>query len=290
MAILFLFCSVISVQAADMGEIHSGETKTGLQNPYPFSDDFESGLSNWIVSGHDWNLTTDSRSGNYSVTDSPDGNYPNNANAIITLAGIIDLSGSDSPVLTFWHKYSIAYRDYIYVEISTDGGWTWSELKSRYSDKYQSTWTLEQINLSDYKTSQVKIRFRLRETGSSESDGWYIDDVEITGINQLPVATFTYFPSNPIVNQTITFDASSSHDSDGGNITNYEWDFGDGNITSMTEAIITYSYSFAGNYAVNLTVTDDEGAKNSTNKTITVAAGFDTGTSASPRPTHLRHA
>ncbi|MCK4736724.1 MAG: hypothetical protein KAT65_29990, partial [Methanophagales archaeon] len=28
-AILFLLCLVISVQAADMGEIHSGETKTG---------------------------------------------------------------------------------------------------------------------------------------------------------------------------------------------------------------------------------------------------------------------
>ena len=91
----------------------------------------------------------------------------------------------------------------------------------------------------------------------------------MTGMNNPPVASFNYSPRNPVVNQTITFNASSSYDPDG-SITNYEWDFGDGNITNTTEAIITHYYSQAGNYTVNLTVTDDEGATNSTNKTITI--------------------
>jgi len=87
--------------------------------------------------------------------------------------------------------------------------------------------------------------------------------------NQLPIANFTYYPEKPAVNQSVTFDASSSYDPDG-KIMNYEWDFGDGNIMNTTHEIINHSYSEAGNYEVTLTVTDDEGAKNSTTKMITV--------------------
>ncbi len=104
-------------------------------------------------------------------------------------------------------------------------------------------------------------------------------------LNQPPIASFTYCPENPIVNQAITFNASSSYDPDG-KITNYEWDFGDGNITSTTEEIIKHSYSEAGNYEVTLTVTDDKGATNSITKIITVysQAIFDTGTPSNPYP------
>ena len=87
--------------------------------------------------------------------------------------------------------------------------------------------------------------------------------------NQPPIANFTYSPEKPVVNQSVTFDASSSYDPDG-NIMNYEWDFGDGNITNTTEEVIKHSYSEAGSYEVVLTVTDDKGATNSTTKMITV--------------------
>ncbi|RLE41958.1 hypothetical protein DRJ16_05465, partial [Candidatus Woesearchaeota archaeon] len=87
--------------------------------------------------------------------------------------------------------------------------------------------------------------------------------------NKPPVAFLTYSPENPVVNQTITFNASSSYDPDG-TITNYEWDFGDGNIMITTEEKINHSYLEAGIYEVTLTVTDDEGAKNSTTKMVTV--------------------
>ena len=83
-----------------------------------------------------------------------------------------------------------------------------------------------------------------------------------------PIANFTYSPENPVVNQTVTFNASSSYDPDG-NITNYEWDFGDG--TNGTGEMVNHSYSSTGNYTVILTITDDAGAKNSTNKTIAIS-------------------
>ena len=92
--------------------------------------------------------------------------------------------------MSFWHKYFIAGSDHGYVEISTNEGWTWSELQSY--NGFQSTWTKEQINLNDYDTySQVKIRFRLSDDGCcTESDGWYIDDVTIEG----------ELPPGPIIN------------------------------------------------------------------------------------------
>ena len=87
--------------------------------------------------------------------------------------------------------------------------------------------------------------------------------------SQHPYASFTYSPEYPIVNEKIIFNASSSYDPDG-NITKYEWDFGDGNITEVEEPVITHTYSIAGNYTVKLTVTDDKGMKSSISRNITV--------------------
>jgi len=85
--------------------------------------------------------------------------------------------------------------------------------------------------------------------------------------NQPPIASFTYSPQHPKVNENITFNASSSYDPDG-TIVKYEWDFGDG--SKAEGKVVTHSYSKAGDYTVTLTVTDDEGATNSTTKKIPV--------------------
>jgi parallel beta-helix repeat protein len=84
-----------------------------------------------------------------------------------------------------------------------------------------------------------------------------------------PIASFTYSPAYPSVDENITFNASSSYDPDG-YITNYRWDFGDGNITNTTEDMLMHSYSSAENYMVNLTVTDDKGVINSKSRVITI--------------------
>ncbi|RLE41413.1 hypothetical protein DRJ19_05910, partial [Candidatus Woesearchaeota archaeon] len=85
--------------------------------------------------------------------------------------------------------------------------------------------------------------------------------------NQQPIANFTYYPEKPVVNQSVTFDASSSYDPDG-NITKYEWDFGDGETASGK--IVTHAYSDAGSYTVTLTVTDDDAATHSISKKVNV--------------------
>ncbi len=57
------------------------------------------------------------------------------------------------------------------------------------------------------------------------------------------------------VNQSISFDGSKSSDEDG-EITEYSWNFGDGNKSS--EESVNHIYLKPGNYTVKLTVTDDK--------------------------------
>jgi len=87
--------------------------------------------------------------------------------------------------------------------------------------------------------------------------------------NQRPIAYFSYFPLKPVVDEKITFDALGSDDIDG-KIVSFTWDFGDGNILTTTDSIITHTYAANRTYTVTLTVTDDDGATDSTNKTVNV--------------------
>ena len=85
--------------------------------------------------------------------------------------------------------------------------------------------------------------------------------------NQPPIASFSYSPAHPGVNQTVAFNALDSYDLDG-TIISYEWDFGEG--TNGTGEIVEHSYSSAGNYTVNFTVTDDSNSENYTSFIIPV--------------------
>jgi hypothetical protein len=153
-----------------------------------FCDDFESGLSKWIVSGHDWNTTTaQTRSGSVSITETPDGQIITDENAAATMARSIDLTGAAAPVLVFWDKRFANYNT-TYVEASPDGGSTWSQLiswtGSTGASSDHSTWLMQQVPLTSFVGKKLKIRFRLDQANTSTAyDGWYIDDVEIREAN-----------------------------------------------------------------------------------------------------------
>jgi len=86
-----------------------------------------------------------------------------------------------------------------------------------------------------------------------------------------PVAIFTYLPATPAVNQPITFNATNTYDLDpDGFIAGYTWNFGDGNVTSVTNKVITHVYTAIGNYNVNLTATDNDGLNGTTAASVSV--------------------
>jgi len=82
------------------------------------------------------------------------------------------------------------------------------------------------------------------------------DDGYISNVDQPPTAVFTLSPAMPEVNETITFDASASNDPDG-QITRYEWDFGDGNYINETASTTTHAYQTSGTFTVTLIVIDN---------------------------------
>jgi len=175
---------------------------------FPFFDDFESGLDNWLIGVDSWELSGSSwRSPTHSIVDSNDRNYPDRANALLILAHPVDLSSGKFPILSFWHKIGINSGDYCYVEVSKDYGYTWTAIdpnnpdQSRFTNVIYSSWTLELYDLSEYKTTPILIRFRLLADASSNNTGWDIDDIHI---RELPIPTLP----DELVVQILRIDSS----------------------------------------------------------------------------------
>lgn len=92
--------------------------------------------------------------------------------------------------------------------------------------------------------------------------------IRYTGIlNQPPLAIFTMDGRNYAIGEEVAFDAGSSSDPEGDDVT-FEWDFGDG-VTS-TKQNTSHSYESKGQYRVTLVVTDSEGQAQQASETVIV--------------------
>lgn len=82
-----------------------------------------------------------------------------------------------------------------------------------------------------------------------------------------PVAVASATPTSGTVPLTVAFSAAGSSDADG-SISSYAWAFGDGG--TATGASTSHTYTAAGSYSAQLTVTDNSGLSASKSLTITV--------------------
>ncbi len=145
------------------------------------NEDFESGLSNWRTFGQGGPFVlTDhqSHSGNYSVTESPNGDYGNNWNLVLESKISLDLSTAEVGSLIFWHKYDLEEGyDWAQVEIyKEDGHWQ----KVRAFTGELTNWKRVAIDLSPYLPDSIfKFRFHFTSDPYVTADGWYIDDVSL---------------------------------------------------------------------------------------------------------------
>jgi len=81
--------------------------------------------------------------------------------------------------------------------------------------------------------------------------------------------TFSLSPSNTVFrNQLISFDATASTPSPGESITDYVWDFGDGNTASGST--VTHQYISHGNYTVTLSVRQSNSVITQTSQEVEV--------------------
>jgi len=239
--------------------------------------------TNWTGN---WGTTTSTFvSPSRSFTDTPTGSYAINTNNTYTYVPSINLTNATSAMTSFYAKWNIeADYDFVQFQVSTDNGTTWIGQCGNYTvtgtsangsvqpnnqpvyEGVQSTWVLEEINLSDYLGQQIKVRFQLRADGGTNADGFYFDDFKIfyneAGATIQPVASFQPTTSNTCIGNSITFTDFSS------NIpTTWAWIFGDGTTSSQQNPL--HTYSTAGTFTVELTVTNSAGS-NTTSQTIVV--------------------
>ena len=239
--------------------------------------------SNWTGN---WNTTTSTFvSSPRCFTDSPSGNYVNNANTTYSYVPTIDLSNAYAAKISFYAKWNIeADYDYVQFQVSTDGGSTWIGQCGNYTnagtsangsvqpnnqpvyDGIMTNWVLEEINLSDYLGQVIKVRFQLRSDNATRKDGFYFDDFSIYYNNQgpavSPTAQFTTAGSVVCSGMFTDFDDASLD-----NPTSWSWNFGDGGTSNVQNP--THIFMNAGTYTVQLTVSNAAGS-NTTSQIITV--------------------
>lgn len=86
--------------------------------------------------------------------------------------------------------------------------------------------------------------------------------------NESPFASFSFSPQTPEVGERVTFTANAD-DSDG-TVQSYDWDLTGNGSTDASGSTVTFTYDEQGSFAVTLTVTDDDGATATDNRTIMV--------------------
>jgi hypothetical protein len=103
------------------------------------------------------------------------GQYSNNVDASI-ITPLITLGPNSEFECWNWYNLETGW-DYGYIEISTDGGSSWSQLTS--FNGVSSTWVQYSTALSYPVGTQVRIRFHLDTDGSVTREGWYVDEIRV---------------------------------------------------------------------------------------------------------------
>lgn len=121
---------------------------------------------------------TDSRFCNYPYDES----YCDNGDfTYMAMNTGFDLSGYEAATLTWWQRgVTEDSYDSIEVDISTDGGSSWTNIYSEYLDT--GPWVEESLSLDSYLgEGDVRLRYKMNMDGSICYDGWYVDDILVEG-------------------------------------------------------------------------------------------------------------
>ncbi|MDV6029899.1 MAG: hypothetical protein F9B45_07285 [Phycisphaera sp. RhM] len=164
-----------------------------------FADSFENGQwdGNWAEdSQNDW-FTSTQRATDGSYSAEVDGRA---TDATLTMANTIDLTGYDSPTLTFDWLIENGFDggEYLSLDLSSDGGATWQTDVLRLDGNVDSenSWHSETVDLTPYASDSLLVRFRSKVSRSNEDAN--VDNVQITGIeaNTEPVGLISHWTAD----------------------------------------------------------------------------------------------
>ncbi|MCF6306994.1 MAG: choice-of-anchor J domain-containing protein [Flavobacteriaceae bacterium] len=173
---------------------------------FPLTEDFESGFTYFDnASGNNVDFTIETTIINGGTNSVHNAHTSSNTNILLE-TGILDLSGTTAAQIDFWHiAKTEGGWDKCYVEISTDGGATYTALPNSaylgaangydtngyfHEDSYadwgttdvpaiNAWWKKESFSLAAYNVANVRFRFLLTSDSSANRDGWYIDDIQV---------------------------------------------------------------------------------------------------------------
>jgi Immune inhibitor A-like, MAM domain/Fungalysin metallopeptidase (M36)/Fungalysin/Thermolysin Propeptide Motif len=166
-----------------------------------FSDTVESGIAGWttshISSTLDWTQVTTSA---HSPTHSWFAPDEEASSEQYLVSPAIPITSSEE--LAFWHRYDLeSSYDGGVVEVSANGGGSWSDLGSRMtSNAYNSTidngfdspirgrqafsgdsggWIETRADLSNFVGQTIRLRFREADDSAVKETGWWVDDIQV---------------------------------------------------------------------------------------------------------------
>ena len=199
-----------TILTIELGDMASGSslicTYDVLVLPDPFSyvvfeDDIENGITEWVATAgfgtQLWEVSDQSYEGENAWYIS---NGAQSSDSRLSTASAFPIDGAN-PFLSFWHRYDTdPNRDGGRVELSTEGGSTWNDLRFNFIENGYNGVILNPIltgelgfvgksdgyinsiaDLNEYSGETVLIRFRFASNDTEEADGWYIDNVKLFG-------------------------------------------------------------------------------------------------------------
>jgi hypothetical protein len=182
-----------------LSSMNSGRVSIRLNAAVPtssqiyFNDNVEGGLNGWTTQNytssatawHQSSLQYGTPSHSWWHGDEATGTY--HSSDRINSAAItppINLAGAVAPLtLMFAENYFTEIGwDYCMVDVTTDGGLSWTPLRGAYGQAPSGSsggWTISSLDLSSYAGSNIKIRFYFDTHDSLHNDfsGWFVDDI-----------------------------------------------------------------------------------------------------------------
>ena len=132
-----------------------------------------------------------------SITDSPEGYYPNSGYSEVRLTDTIDLSNAAAASLKFYTKWRLdGGNDYASCRVSSNFGAGWKAMPGKYTKTdfvldddavpvyccRQDDWVEETIDLSEFCGEKILIKFTLNSDSRINKDGFYFDDLAVMQI------------------------------------------------------------------------------------------------------------
>lgn len=160
-----------------------------------YSETFE-GTTTWTRTGS-WAIGTPTsvgpstaHGGSKCAATNLSGSYgPSAKDSLISPVITLPTLGGATETLTLdfyeYFKFESGY-DYGKIYVSTNGGSSWSLLDSRTGS--QLSWSQKVIDISSYAGRSVRFCFLLTSDGSTQYEGWYVDDITVTRTTPAPLS------------------------------------------------------------------------------------------------------